>query len=473
MNNRVFSLSVLLLLTLQSLSAQNEVFILNPGDSIGNKMKLNPDAGRDGYFSHFTYRIPQVPDGVKQGIPIDVDFAAAAQQSVNRFQTTHFSRGTIDFGRDVLDGDYAWYHLAEFDDAPYRYQHRKDSVSRETLKKSIFGNKVVQELLYAWLLPAYRDAFSVMSVPEQKEYLRMMEAGKLFADTFNLATQAKVADKAENYASDIGSLNAFIYRRVANKELTREECISWLDRIINDLTPAMRRNPTPADDFILMKHLGFGYYSATDYTDANRYNSKYSIIRKENEHYSLLPIEPFYVGQLNDPDTNFVLCFTYTDFRQRHYIFHCDSSGWTFTETPHSVHTKEFMLLGQGKSSRVLLISGYDFGHYNPLNENEVLTYCTLVDVDSGTVIIDSIVIPQNRSYTDFESQAEFPILKNERFVFYQASSKSYGVMDNKGNILLPPNYRSVELTADPDVVKVNGKKKVSVYGGGKVPKKS
>lgn len=456
--------------------AQNRILVLNHGDSIGNKVKLLKGAETPGYSSDFTYNIPAVPSAITSGIPVAADMREAARQSVNRFQTVHLYNGRVDFGRDVLDGDYAWTHNMDFDGASYRLMAKKDSIQRSVLKKSLFSNKVVQEAMYQWLFPAFRDAFSVMSVPEQKAYLAMLRESIAFADTFSLENQKAVVDRNYNYADAVGSLNAFIYRRVANKELSRQDCVQWLNRILSDLSPAQTKNPTPEDDLVLAAHLGYGYYSAAPFEDVQAYyGAEYSIVRKTNEQYSILPVPKFKTAQLDEPETNFVVGYGYENGHYQRYLFYCDSTGYVFTRTPYEHDVKNYQFLGEGKSARLLLIHYFDFDYSNPQNEFETMTIATVVDLDSGTILIDSVCIPQEVHYEgwdDYGSDPEFPVLKKERIIFYSYPTRLYGVMDNKGNVLLQPVYRSVEFTDEPEIVKVNGKKNVLVRGGGKPPKK-
>lgn len=154
-------------------------------------------------------------------------------------------------------------------------------------------------------------------------------------------------------------------------------------------------------------------------------------------------------------------------------MFYCDDIGWSFTKTAYEENDKAHTFMGSGKSARVLMIYYYDFDYKDPNHEYAYLTMASVVDLDSGYVLHDSVGVPEWHYYDEYEdTRVEYPTLNKDRTVFYCYTTNAYGVMDRAGNILLPPNYKSVELTEDPEIVKVNGKKLVSVRGGGKPPKK-
>jgi len=279
-------------------------------------------------------------------------------------------------------------------------------------------------------------------------------------------------ENSENYSNVVGSLNAFIYRRVHNKQLTREDCVQWMNRILTELKNNQKQNPQPEDDLVLTSYIGYNYYSATDYINANGYGAEFRILKRKETGYEILPVPLFQIGNYDIPESTFFTCFSYKDGYQR-YLFYCDSLGWSFTKTTYEESDKSHTFMGSGKSARVLMIYYYDFDYVDPNHESAYLTMASVVDLDSGYVLHDSVGVPQWNYYNEFEdSRYEYPTLNKDRTVFYCYTTNGYGVMDRAGNILLQPNYKSVELTDDPEIVKVNGKKLVSVRGGGKPPKK-
>lgn len=466
------SLLLTALLTTTALNgfAQNRTLILKPGDSIGKKIML-PRKGME-YISDYVYNIPAAPSTVVSGLPVTCNLLDAAQQSVNRFQRAHLYNGYVDLGRDFLDGGYVWTHDADFDGASWRMTTRKDSIMKSKLMTTLFSNKMVQEAVYQWLLPAYLDAYSLMSVPEQKAYIRMFRNGIAFADTFNIETQKRIADNSENYGYEIGSLNAFIYRRVYNKQLTRQDCIQWMNRILTELENNQNQNPQPADELVLTSQLGYGYYSATDYADANGYGAEFNILKSKDEGFEILPIPQFQYGNYDAPESNFFTCFSYKE-EYTNYIFYCDSSGYSFTKTPFNKGMRSYAFMGTGMSARVLIVYYYEFEYPDPECEYANLTMASVVDLDSGYIVHDSVGIVECNTYDEGDyKHTYYPALNSSRIIFYCHTTNGYGVMDRLGNILLPPKYKSIEFTPDSDIVKVNGKKLVSVFGGGKPPKK-
>ncbi|HTF05744.1 MAG TPA: hypothetical protein VK826_17070 [Bacteroidia bacterium] len=457
------ALVILFVFLLQICSAQNRILVLHAGDSIGNILRIDANA-ENPRWSDFDYNVPPTPAGVIAALPVKCDFQKAADASLTRFQRSHLVYIGPDAGRDFLDAGYDWYHEEKKDQDGYEeYDPAADSANRESLKKSIFGSKVLRELLYTWLMPSYRDAFSIMSVPEQRAYLLMLEEAKIYADTFSVEKEKRRVANVENYASEVGSLNAFIYRRVANNEITRDECTGWINRMIKDLEPAQKQNPSEADDYVLLEHLGYGYYSAVDHLDADGYGAQYVIIRKVNEQYSVLPVPKFSTAQLDEPDTNFVIGYRYENKQRHRYVFYCDSSCWLFTETAYAGYPRQHVVLGSGKSARFLMIDAVDYDYKDPDDPDKEMTICSVVDADSGTVVIDSIYIPRVSYEVNFELITKYPELSKERIIFYHAVSKKYGIMDRYGNILVQPKYKSIEATADPNVFRVNGRKKLKL----------
>jgi hypothetical protein len=214
MKTLILSISVL---TFTAISAQNRVLVLDSGETINNRIFYQTDDEYRDWYYDYKYQITPVPQTLKKNLNLEIDYELAANRSLCMFQFTHLYNSRVDFGRSFLDAGYEWYHLTEYNDAPWWYQMRKDTTQRNSLKKEIFGNSIVQELIYNWLMPAYRDAFSIMSTSEQQAFMQMFREGRTFADTFNLETQTQVVADNYNYADVVGSMNAFIYRRVANK----------------------------------------------------------------------------------------------------------------------------------------------------------------------------------------------------------------------------------------------------------------
>ena len=464
-----------------SLSAQNRVQILQSGQNIDNKISCTSDDEYLDWYYDYSYRITPAPEALKNKLNIECEYESAANKSVCMFQFIHLSSGRVDFGRTFLDAGYDWYHIKENDDAPWWYQLKKDTLQKNKLKKEIFGNSAVQELVYNWLLPVYKDAFTLMSAPEQQAFINMFRDGRAFADTFNLETQTRVVSENYNYADAVGSMNAFIYRRVANKEMTRMQIIGWIDRILNDIASVENKNPKEVDNYILKKHIGYDYYSAADFSREYGYSSTYRIMRKEKEQYSLLPTPSMYFPNYGEPESNLLIAYEGEEGSDFQCLFYCDSLGWNFTRLAFTYYANSIQMLGKGKSAHLYLV--YDMQFEETAGDVNSEYYSStgrsfgtgsIVDLDSGYVILDSVQLEQETEYTDnylYDYRTVYPALGDKYVIYRTGLGGLYGIMDQMGNPILKPQYKTMEKTSNPEIVKVNGKKFIYAATGAKAPK--
>jgi hypothetical protein len=445
-------------------NAQNIVKILEPGDEIPGV--LSRDSTAENGWEIFDYHITPPPPGVVDGIAAKRDYVQAANRTVIAFQISHLQTYSyINFGRTFLDAGAYWY-------SGKHYDPEYDSVESTRMKKSIFGSRALREMIYSWLIPFYKAAFSVMSVPEQNTFLEMFRDARNYATTFDLVKEKAAATGDEPWAflETRGDHNAFVYRRIANGELSREECIEWIDRIILDFTSVMRKDPAPADEFVLKQDIGNGYYTASSYRLMGRYeNRDIRIVRKANGQYTLMPGVEF--SYVQDVRMNLIHGSLASEQNGKRFgIFCCDSAGWTFTPTAMEPYDVDDVLYkGSGKDMRFLMVYGEDYSYFGD-NPQATRVFCALVDRDSGTIVRDSMLIPAFTwmSADTYDYVFSYPAKEEELTVFTDRKTGLMGVFDSSGTIVLPPIYKRVEKTTDPRIVKVNGRKKVSVYGGGK-----
>jgi hypothetical protein len=199
--------------------------------------------------------------------------------SFNDFVRMHIDLEFISFPYSFLsiNGIYSSFINSETEDYDYE-------ASFEKLKKLVFSNKSYYETAYNAAMPLYKDAFSKMTNAETEGYLSMIESAIKFTETFDL--NKELADEAKDefyYANEKGKICAFVFRRIKNKELTKEECLYWLNKIYGELKSAVKLK-VAADDYVITGKLFGKYYKGEKFN--NSLDEKYFI--KENEHYKAL-----------------------------------------------------------------------------------------------------------------------------------------------------------------------------------------
>jgi hypothetical protein len=119
------------------------------------------------------------------------------------------------------------------------------------LRKIFFSNKAFYEPMYNAVIPYYKNAFEQMSPAEQKAFMSLLDEGIQYTDTFDL--KKEIAFQEEN---DLvyykGKMSAFIFRRIANFELSKEECLYWLKKIKSDLKSVEKALSNNDDNYTIM-----------------------------------------------------------------------------------------------------------------------------------------------------------------------------------------------------------------------------
>lgn len=466
MNFRLLFVIVLLSSCHVCCTAQNRLLILQRGDSIGN-LKLEPED--DGYGTpEIDYNIPPAPLVVSGSFPLDLNFRKTANKAVNRFQFQHLELHYIN-QHDALSLDA---HLILLENSNYEYTTSLDWITQsERIKNEIISNKPVQEAIYNWLMPVYQRAFAQMSVPEQNAFLQIFRNGLRYIDTLDLSGEKRVIDdEASRFIETRGEMNAFIYRRISKNELNANECRQWLNRVIADFESVMRKNPKPEDNYVVTDILSDDYVLAAPWTVDGGYSSEYYhlvVMRRTKTSYELLPAH-----FRNDYYTEDHLAMGSSEDSTQHTSFFVyDSLNWTFCNSQYNGYCYYHQFLGHQKNQTLLLARGWE-KFQGPYYQDLIMASCALIDADSGTVLLDSLFIPTVVDGGYYTMNYSFPGFISNRIIHYNPDTQLYGMVDERGRTLLPAKYNSIERTDDPDEVIVNGKKKVSVFGGGKARKK-
>ncbi len=170
------------------------------------------------------------------------------------------------------------------------WNREKKEVRLDSLKTSFFSNKAFWEPSYALAMPFYQKRFKAMSVPEAEAILQKLNEGLDYAKNFDLAKeQADWAADKSRFAHSKGKFRAFIYRRIVSKELSKQECVSWIARIIKDLQKAMPEKRTDFDHYVIGRLLGGDYYWGYTFDPKASYKERhYLIFKKEGSSFKAL-----------------------------------------------------------------------------------------------------------------------------------------------------------------------------------------
>jgi hypothetical protein len=141
----------------------------------------------------------------------------------------------------------------------------------EKLKKTLFSNKTFYEAAYNNLIPHYKTAFSKMTNGETEAYLNAIKAALQYSENFDLKKEMAEEEKLDYmFAYEKGNILAFIYRRIKNNELSKDECIYWLKKIYDDLKSA-RKVKSGIDNYYLIENSFANYYKAKTYDTLENY----------------------------------------------------------------------------------------------------------------------------------------------------------------------------------------------------------
>lgn len=131
------------------------------------------------------------------------------------------------------------------------------------LKSLLFANKALFEPLYAALIPLYKERFLMMPPIEKEMTLDAIKSGLSYAKRFNLEKEQADEKKLEYaFVGTKGNFQAFIYRRIVAGELTKEECIYWIEKIYKDLAALPQEANRREEEYIVSSKIAGPYYWA-------------------------------------------------------------------------------------------------------------------------------------------------------------------------------------------------------------------
>jgi hypothetical protein len=476
-------LAILLLICSQNLlTAQNPLYIQEMNENISDS-------------------------GLKKILPKEInDFFNAdlyASFAFDDFSKSHVVYKNVYFPKSFLNVDRI-YECFQDKESEISYFENFDN-----LKKLFFSNKTFYETAYKLLMPVYKNAFSKMTNDETDDFLSNLEKALKYAENFDLKKEMADEERPDYYfVYEKGKFSAFIYRRIKNKELTKEECVYWLKKIYEDLKSA-RIIKTGSDDYILIRKLADKYYKARKYynRDSVAYFTKddkgFKIVDQNIKvsNYSFKNnYQPFIVTKISNSDyrtdvyglgdkPNDFISFTSKKeitelisvnnpagaFVNKMFLIYADSSLELF-DTKNNSKTN----LGDKIKTNIIYENGFYFINYSD-KSSEIISFITgkdfvrksfqdeykdfilfpeaneyLLKMVSGESYllrannIELIRLPKGYDYQSFSYWKNYIIFSEKRTnKETKNESYAYGVLTKEGKLLLEANYNDIVFPGD------------------------
>lgn len=164
----------------------------------------------------------------------------------------------------------------------------------QPVKEAFFKDKDFWEPLYQTTMPLYQERLKNMPVAAAEKIIGKLEESLEYAKNFDLAKEKAYLDglgkRAYEFVSERGKMNAFIYRRIANQEMSKQEVVKWMERIVKDFKAVMPETKAKVDNYIIFKGLFSAkdndYYWGYEYQPKyDRESLKHMLFKKEGEKY--------------------------------------------------------------------------------------------------------------------------------------------------------------------------------------------
>lgn len=179
----------------------------------------------------------------------EIDVNVLLRGSLDAFARVHL-------GIEVVAFHYIFVHGDTYSDGAYtakKSSEQDNAAWYEGIKTAFFKNKKLYPKMYDALMPLYRSLFEKMTPNEQTAYLDFFKGGLDYAQNFVLANEkADLVRLNDEFAHTKGKLQAFIYRRIANKEFSKEECVQWLQKMYSDLKAVTRKATRFEEEFFIL-----------------------------------------------------------------------------------------------------------------------------------------------------------------------------------------------------------------------------
>jgi hypothetical protein len=156
------------------------------------------------------------------------------------------------------------------------------------LKKLAFQHKNLFEAFYAIAGPLYSKAIGKMTDNETEELLFELKQGLNYAQNFNLKKEKSLEKKlGSKFARRQGKMKAFIYRRITQNDLSKEECVYWLEKIYKDALLAIKPKKRVEENYLITYRLMDTYYLAIEYEEYKKYNEdeRLTLMQKDSSGF--------------------------------------------------------------------------------------------------------------------------------------------------------------------------------------------
>ncbi len=113
------------------------------------------------------------------------------------------------------------------------------------LVKKFYKSPVQQSALYKWTKPYYLEAFKKLPYYKKQMYRDMVKHAKKYIAEFNYKSELEIYKKYPNFfhckspkgghRGRFGRMEAFIFRRVHNHDMTLQQMLNWINIIQKDI----------------------------------------------------------------------------------------------------------------------------------------------------------------------------------------------------------------------------------------------
>lgn len=156
------------------------------------------------------------------------------------------------------------------------------------LKIALTSDRKKLKKLYKSLLPLMKVYFQQMTSAEQQEYKGLLEEGEAYLKNFDLEAERSDLEEKKRHVffREKGAVKTFLYRRIANNELSQKECVKWIKQLKSDFLPLVDKNKTKIDQYFL---LGVNY-GAYQLASSFPRQDNYLLLKKEGTDYKTIEL---------------------------------------------------------------------------------------------------------------------------------------------------------------------------------------
>lgn len=205
--------------------------------------------------------------------------------SISFFPVFRYIKGSLDDALTKANPGKNWNELQK------RFQE---------LKTVFFKNKENIEMIYKAVIPAYLEEFKKTDAKNATIILDSLQNALAYAKNFDFEKEKILLEKSN--AMEYGKFKAFIFRRIASKELAKEEVVTWLERILGDFKSVLPNKGEKVGGYMAVSFIAgssegetLNYYLAQK-EDAETYTN---IIVQENNEAKLLFEEDVTINDIN------------------------------------------------------------------------------------------------------------------------------------------------------------------------------